>query len=260
MRLINAYKVGRNMNKIKMFNVSFDNITFNEFAFLIDEIISKKTPKYVVTCNVDHIMQLKNNKEFKQVYDEADVVTADGVPVIWASKLLKKPLKEKISGSDIFSEIGGHLEKKQHRIFFLGAGPGIADSAAKKLKKEYPKMNIVGSYSPSYGFEKNEEENYKIIQMIQESKADILFVGLGAPKQEIWIHNNYKKYNVPVSIGVGATFDFLSGNVKRAPKIFQKIGMEWLWRLCSEPKRLWKRYLMEDTKFLFLVFKELKKR
>jgi len=142
----------------------------------------------------------------------------------------------------------------------MGAAEGVVDQAAERLRKQFPGINIVGCYSPTYGFENNENEIQSILSMLSEKKPDILLVGVGAPKQEKWIYKYYAKYNIPVSIGVGATFDFIAGNVKRAPAIMQKYGMEWLWRLCQEPKRLWRRYLVEDARFFKLVLQELLQR
>lgn len=244
------------MEIVKMFNIDFNNYDFNDLSLFIDNRINDNKSSYIVTCNVDHIMKLQMDSEFYQVYQDADLVIADGMPIIWASKILGKPLKEKVSGSDIIPLLSKHFAQKQYKIFFLGAASGIAQKAAENLIKQYPEMKIVGTYSPSYGFENNNEEIRIIIDMIKTAKPDILFVGVGAPKQEKWIHKYYKEINVPVSIGVGASLDFLAGNIKRAPLIMQKTGLEWFWRLMQEPKRLWKRYLVDDSKFLILVIKE----
>jgi N-acetylglucosaminyldiphosphoundecaprenol N-acetyl-beta-D-mannosaminyltransferase len=248
------------MRKISMFNIKFDNYSFHDLFEFIDETIKKNEQKYILTCNVDHIIKIQKDKEFNNVYKNAHAVVADGMPVIWASKILKKPLKEKVSGSDIFDVLGNRFEKKGHKLFFLGAAEGVAEKAKKNLINRYPNINIVGTYSPSYGFENDEEENRKILKLLSEIKPDILLVGVGAPKQEKWIYKYYKEYKIPISIGVGATFDFLAENVTRAPRILQKIGLEWCWRLLQEPSRLWKRYLVEDTKFLSLLFKEIIKK
>lgn len=244
------------MEMVKMFNIDFNNYDFNDLSLFIDSRINNNKCSYIVTCNVDHIMKLQKDSDFYQVYQDADLVIADGMPVIWASKILGKPLKEKVSGSDIIPFLSKHFAQKQYKLFFLGAAPGIAQKAADNLINQFPEMKIVGNYSPSYGFENNNEEIREIIDMIKTAKPDILFVGVGAPKQEKWIHKYYKEIDVPVSIGVGASLDFLAGNIQRAPLIMQKIGLEWFWRLMQEPKRLWKRYLVDDSKFLALVIKE----
>ncbi|MGS2778926.1 WecB/TagA/CpsF family glycosyltransferase [Robertmurraya sp. GLU-23] len=245
------------MKKINMFGVAFDNYDFKDLQLFMDNQIAKKSPSYIVTCNVDHIMKLQSDEEFSKVYNQADLVVADGVPIIWASKLLGTPLKEKVSGSDIIPNLAEHFEDKRYKLYFLGAGPGVASKAKENLLKDYPQMQIVGTYSPTYGFEKKPDEINEIINDIKAKKPDILFVGVGAPKQEKWIYEHYQELNVPVSLGIGATIDFLAGNVRRAPVFMQKAGLEWFWRLMQEPKRLWKRYLVEDSQFLLMVLKEI---
>lgn len=240
-----------------MFDVNFDNYDFNDLLEFIDTSIVHQRHSYILTCNVDHVIKLRKDDEFRKVYSDAGAVVADGMPIIWASKLLKKPLKQKVSGSDLFTWLGEAFEDRGYRLFFLGAADGIPEKAMRNLQALYPNMNIVGCYSPSYGFENNEEENRHIVRLLQEARPDIVFVGVGAPKQEKWIYRYYETYRAPISIGVGATFDFLSGNVKRAPKLMQKTGFEWFWRLFQEPKRLWRRYLIEDSQFLVLLFKEI---
>ena len=244
------------MNKIKMFNINFDNITFHDLLEFILDAKKNKKKTYILTCNVDHVVQTTKDKEFAEIYSNADLVVADGVPIIWASKLLKKPLKQKISGSDILPVLGKEFEKHEITLFFLGAAEGVAQKAAGNLKIQFPNIKIVGCYSPPYGFEKNEEENKKILEMIKSAKPDVLMVGVGAPKQEKWIYKYYKQYDVPVSIGVGATFDFIAGKVKRAPVFMQKIGLEWFWRFLQEPRRLFKRYFIQDSIYLILFIKE----
>jgi len=210
----------------------------------------------VVTPNVDHIVQLQKNADLKKVYKDAALVLADGMPLLWAAKFLGTPLKEKISGSDLFPKLCEVAARKGYKLFFCGGREGAADAAKAVLEQKNLGLNVVGTYCPPFGFENDEEENNKIIAMIKDSKPDILFVGLGAPKQEKWIHKYKEKYQVPVSIGIGVSFEFIAGMVKRAPVWMQKAGLEWFWRLMMEPGRLWKRYLIDDMQFFGLVFKQ----
>ncbi|ENH98106.1 Teichoic acid biosynthesis protein [Gracilibacillus halophilus YIM-C55.5] len=248
------------MKKVSLFNINFDNYDFNDLSKFIDNSISRGDNRFIVTCNVDHIIKLRKSKSFSEVYRAADVVVADGAPIVWSSKILGKPLKSKLSGSDILPILGSSFENKKYKIFLLGAKEGVAKKASENLKKTFPNINIVGYYSPPIGFEESSYENEKIKKMLKRAKPDILFVALGAPKQELWIYNNYQDYNIPISIGVGATLDFIAGNIKRAPVFMQKIGLEWFWRLLKEPKRMWKRYLVEDSKFIYIFIKELLKK
>ena len=201
-------------------------------------------------------MKLRDEKDFREIYDGASLVVPDGMPLVWASKFLGDPLKEKVSGSDLVPRLCKLSAMKGYRMFFLGGRYGAAYEAMLVKKREHPLLNVVGAYCPPFGFENDSVENAKIVKMIQEAKPHILCVGLGAPKQEKWIYRHYKELNVPVSIGVGGTFEFISGMVDRAPSWMQNSGMEWAWRLAKEPGRLWKRYLIDDMKFFSMVLKQ----
>lgn len=243
------------MSRIKFLNTEVDNITMNEAVQKIEQLILNKKPSYVVTPNVDHIVKLETDKEFQEVYKEADLILTDGMPLIWISKMKKTPIKEKVSGSDLFPEVCKLAANKGYKVFLLGAAEGVAAKAAENLKEKYKGLNIVGTYSPSYGFEKNEEEIQQIIKMINEVKPEVLAVGLGAPKQEKFLYNYRNQLNVPVALAIGASIDFEAGNIDRAPKWMQHRGLEWFYRLCKEPKRMFKRYLVDDMKIFKLVFK-----
>ena len=160
-----------------------------------------------------------------------------------------------MSGSDLFPKVCDLASKNGYKVFLLGAAEGVADKAAKKLMKKYNGLEVVGTYSPSYGFEKNEDEIEKIIDIINTEKPDILAVGLGAPKQEKFLYRYKDKLNVPVSLAIGASIDFEAGNVDRAPIWMQNIGLEWFYRLIKEPKRMFKRYLIDDMKIFKLLIK-----
>lgn len=246
------------MEQVTIFDIRIDNVTLEEACNQILGFVENgEMHKYVVTPNVDHIIKIQRDKEFHHIYKNASLVLADGMPLVWAAKLLKKPLKEKVSGSDLFPVLCEKAARRNMRIFFLGGQEGVAQKAAEVLKRKYPEINIVGIYSPPFGFEKDEVENRKIINMINDTKPDILFVGLGAPKQEKWIYHHLKEINVPVSLGIGAAFDFVAGTKKRAPVWMQKAGLEWFWRFCLEPRRLFKRYFIDDVKFIYLFLREL---
>lgn len=243
------------MSRITFLNTEIDNLTMSEAIGEIDKLVINRKPSYVVTPNVDHIVKLEKDEEFKEVYKNADLILTDGMPLIWISKMKSTPIKEKVSGSDLFPEVCELAAKKGHKIFLLGAAEGVAAKAAKNLKKKYTGLNIVGTYSPSYGFEKKEDEIKKIIKIINEVKPDILAVGLGAPKQEKFLYKYKDKLNVPVSLAIGASIDFEAGNIERAPVFMQKCGLEWFYRLCKEPKRMFKRYIIDDMKILGLILK-----
>ena len=244
------------MKRVKIGNALIDNVSYTECIDIIKKKIHDHGKMYVVTPNVDHIVKLNSDKMFASVYREAGLVVADGMPLIWASKLLKTPIKERICGSDLFPDLCALASEKQYRLFFLGGLEGVAHEAASKLRNQFEGIKIEQIYSPPFGFEDDEAESRKIIDMINEVQPHILFIGVGAPKQEKWLYNNFKHLNINVGIGIGASFDFVAGNIKRAPVTIQNLGLEWFWRFLQEPRRLFRRYFVEDMQFLSIIFKQ----
>lgn len=243
------------MSRLSFMNTEIDNLTMDEAIKRIDELIQERKNAFVVTPNVDHIIQLERGGELVEAYKQADLVLTDGKPLIWISKWYGTPIKEKISGSDLFPKLCELAAKKQYSMFFLGAAEGVAAKAAENLKKKYQTLRIVGTYSPPKGFENDNDEIGKIIKMIKEAQPHILIVALGCPKQELFILHNREKLNVPLSLGLGASLDFEAGNVKRAPKWMANHGLEWVYRIFQDPKRLAKRYLVDDRKIIGLAFR-----
>ena len=243
------------MSRIKFMNTEIDNLTMEETLQVVDILIQKQKNAYVVTPNVDHIVKLESNENLKKAYSEADLILADGKPLIWASKIYRKPIKEKISGSDLFPELCKHSAKKSYKMFFLGAKEGVAAKAAEKLKEKYKGLEIVGCYAPPMGFENDSVELDKITSLIKSVNPHILILALGCPKQEIFAHQYRKAFNVPLTFCLGATLDFEAGNVKRAPHWMANVGLEWAYRMYKEPKRMFKRYVLEDWKFAKLFVK-----
>ncbi|MDM7498891.1 WecB/TagA/CpsF family glycosyltransferase [Lactococcus lactis] len=243
------------MTRMKFMNTEVDSLNMPEVLDRIDKLIQIKKNSYVVTPNVDHIVQLEKDSELQKVYKNADLILADGKPLIWISNYYKTPIKEKVSGSDLFPLLCEMAGKKGYKMFFLGAAKGVAARAATNLKKRYSNLEVAGVYSPPFGFEENEEEVEKILQMIIKSNVDILIVGLGAPKQEKFIFKYHDRLNVPISLGLGASLDFEAGNIKRAPKWMQRSGLEWFFRITQDPRRMFKRYIIDDLKIIRLVRK-----
>ena len=243
------------MARTKFMNTEVDNLTMQETLQEIEKIIKKNDSSYVVTPNVDHIVQLEKNQELRDVYANASLILTDGKPLIWISKLYGTPIKEKISGSDLFPLLCKLAAEKNYTMFFLGAAEDVARTAADNLIRKFPGLKVVGTYSPPFGFEKDEMEMNKIKSMINKTKPDILIVGLGCPKQELFMYHHCKELNVPISFGLGASLDFEAGNVKRAPKWMANNGLEWLYRITQDPKRMAKRYLVDDLKIFSLFWK-----
>ena len=243
------------MPRIKFLNTHVDNLTMNEALNVVDELVTQRTPSYVVTPNLDHIVTIETDSEFAEIYENANLIVADGKPLIWISKILKTPIKEKISGSDFFPKICELAAYKGYSIYILGAAEGVGKKAAENLKNKYPDLKIAGTYSPAFGFEEDNRELQKIREKILKAKPDILAVSLGSPKGEKFIYRHLKEYDVPLSISIGATIDFEAGKIKRAPKWISAIGFEWLFRITQDPKRLTKRYWNDAMRILPIIKK-----
>lgn len=243
------------MEKQVLLNTYINNLTMQETVDVIEQMIKVGEKSYVVAINVDVVMKIENDIYLKEIVDNANIVLVDGKPLVWISKLHGKPLKAKVSGSDLVPLICQKSAEKGYSIFIIGGKEGIANQAKYHLEKEFDGIKIVGTYAPPFGFEKNEDELKKINQMISSAHPDLLIVCFGCPKQEKWIYENISKYDAKVSICAGATVDFLAGNVKRAPRWMSEHGLEWFYRFMQEPKRLFKRYFMEDIKIVKLIIK-----
>ena len=243
------------MKKQKLLNTYVNNVDMDETLSAIGKMVENGEKKYIVAINVDVVMKIENDSYLKKITDNADMVLVDGKPLIWISKIHKKPVKAKISGSDLVPLLCEKSAKRGYSLFIIGGKEGIAEKAKLKLEEKYPNINVVGTYAPPFGFEKDEKELEKINRLISENKPDLLIACFGCPKQEKWIYENYQKYDAKVSICAGATVDFLAGNVNRAPKWMSEHGLEWFYRFLQEPKRMFKRYFIDDVKILKLVFK-----
>jgi len=239
------------MKKIQILNIEIDN--FSKIEFL--EILCSGV---VFTPNVDHLTKLQKDPEFVEAYSICDYKLCDSQILVYASKFLGTPIKEKVSGSDFFPAFYNyHRSNKDVKIFLLGAGQGVASKAQNKINQKIGRDIIVATYSPPFGFEKDEEECQNIVNMINDSGATVLAVGVGAPKQEKWIYKYKDRLpSIKIFMAIGATIDFEAGSVKRSPKWMSQVGLEWLFRMLCEPKRLWKRYLVDDLLFFLLILKQ----
>ena len=236
--------------EIDILNVTVDNIGFNELLKQLGQ------GGVVFTPNIDHLVKLQKDQEFYEVYMQADYRVCDSQLLLLASRFLGTPLKEKISGSDLFPAFYKFYAKSDDvKIFLLGGKEGAAEAAQQNINQKVGRKIIVETYCPPMGFENDPEECAKIIQIINESGANVLAVGVGAPKQEKWIaqHKNKLDHKIKTFFAIGATIDFEAGLTQRAPSWISQAGLEWLYRLLSEPKRLWKRYLIDDPVFFFLI-------
>ncbi|RZM82637.1 WecB/TagA/CpsF family glycosyltransferase [Leptolyngbya iicbica] len=245
------YEKGALSKRIEILNVGIDNLA-------VDEFLNNLNRGVVFTPNVDHLMRLREDQEFVKAYDVADYRVCDSQILMYASKFLGTPIKAKISGSDLFPMFcEHHRHNPKIKIFLLGGAEGVPQRAQKHINQRIGREIVVEAHSPTFGFEKDEAECQRIIEMIRNSSANVLIVGVGAPKQEKWIAKyQHQLPNIDIFMGVGAAIDFEAGNKLRSPRWMSEVGLEWLYRLLSEPKRLWKRYLFQDLPFLWLLLKE----
>lgn len=243
------------LNRRKFMNTYIDDVDQKGALEYIEMCIKNRTVGHVIQLNVDQIVRIEKDRYFKKICENCELLLVDGQPLMWIAKLYGRPFKEKISGSDLVPVLCGLAAEKGYSVFFLGAAPGIAKIAAENMQKEFPKLQVAGTYSPPVGFDTDAEEIEKINRILLNSGADMLFVGMGVPKQDIFIYENMEKYNIPMSFSVGGTIDFIAGIQKRAPKWVSEHGLEWLYRFFQEPKRLFKRYFVDDMKILELFWR-----
>lgn len=246
--------------QFKLFGITIDRLSMHETVQQIRDWLhaSERTCRYVVTPNVDHVVVLEKHTKFKQAYDKAALTVIDGNPVLWVARLLGESVPSTVRGSDLTPAIFACCNNNQEavKVFLLGAAAGVADRAAAKIMQQWPYVNVVGTMSPPYGFEKSVAESDAICSAINASGADLLVIGLGAPKQELWVHQYQQQLSVKVALCVGATIDFMAGEKSRAPVWMRKAHLEWLHRALSEPKRLGMRYLKDGIIYPRLVLKE----
>ena len=226
---------------IVMMGVPLDQLTTAQALEIISEMIASRTPHLLATANVDFLAQVQSDDTLRRILVDADLILCDGTPLIWMSKWLGDPLPERLAGSDMVPLLLDLAQEKGHRVFFLGGRDEVVAIAEEKIKERWPGLQIAGMYSPPFA-PMDEMDHAGICQRIRESKADMLFVSFGCPKQEKWLALNFREAGVPVAIGVGATIDFIAGAVKRAPVWMRKTGLEWFYRVAQEPKRLAHRY------------------
>lgn len=245
------------MDSIKIFNLRVDNITLDEAAAIVEKFLMEDKLKTIYTPNTEIVMAAKDDRDIRDIINDGDLVTPDGIGLIYGSRIKKKPLKERVTGFDLSIKILEIANEKGYSLFLLGGKEGVAKVAGENIIKKYPNIKLVGYhhgyFKGSHIGHNNHEEELSIIHRINEVKPDIIFVGLGFPKQEIWIDANKNRLKGKVIIGNGGTMDILSGNAKRAPEVFQKLGLEWLYRLIKEPSRI-RRQMVIPKFMLYILF------
>lgn len=238
---------------VKLLGVNVSALRMNEVLDIADECIANRSKLLVGILNVAKIVNIRKDLLLRAGIDESDIVLADGVPIVWLSRMLGTPLPERIAGIDLMYRLLERASEKNYSIYFLGAKPEVVKKVVETVKKSYPGLRVAG-FRDGY-FQQSEEP--EVAGDINESGADILFVAISPPKKETFLGKWRSTLNVPVCHGVGGSFDVIAGITRRAPLWMQKSGLEWLYRLIQEPRRMWKRYLVTNTIFMKLCIQEI---
>ncbi len=240
-----------------LFGVPFHDVTFDETVDWAVERMKSGPPGYLATANVDFLTQAWRDPELQRILLEADLVVADGMPIVWAARRFGPRLRQRVTGSDLVPRLAAACARERLRVFLLGGGPGVADAAGLALKKRHPDLIICGTYSPPkadvLGLAHEE-----ILARLAEARPHLLLVAFGAPKQEKFINLHVRSWSVPLAIGVGGSLDFMAGAQRRAPVVLQRLGLEWAWRMTTDPRRLFGRYA-ENLRFFFTSYRALRR-
>ena len=238
--------------RVRIGQLEIDAVTLAQALEGIAELVNRRHGGAVFTPNVDHIVKAERLPDFRRAYSCADLCLADGMPLVWASRLLGSPLPEKVSGSDLVLPLMRLAAERRWRVYLLGGGPGVAEEAGEKLARKFGAL-IVGTDSPVVGSDGIDESSEQTLERLATARPDLVLVAFGAPKQELWIDRCADRLGPAVAVGVGGSLDFITGQVRRAPTWMSRAGLEWLFRLVQEPRRMWRRYLVEDPAFIGIV-------
>jgi N-acetylglucosaminyldiphosphoundecaprenol N-acetyl-beta-D-mannosaminyltransferase len=232
-------------------------------ALGMDEVLDRAAamsagsiPCHIITANVDHVVGNHRRPALRAIFARAALTVPDGVPLLWAARLLKAPLAGRVNGTDLMERLSDLAARRGFAIFLLGGPEGSAATAARRLQERFPGLDVCGTCAPTLGFEARPLESEAVRALLRERRPQILFVSLGYPKGLRWIDENQAACGIPLAIEVGASFRYLAGEMRRAPRWMQRHGLEWLWRLGHEPRRLGKRYLLRDLPFFYYLLRQ----
>jgi N-acetylglucosaminyldiphosphoundecaprenol N-acetyl-beta-D-mannosaminyltransferase len=240
-------------NNTEMFSVLGVRIGALQITDVIERmqawISQRDGSHFIAVVNVHVVMEAQHDPSFRRVLETADLRVPDGMPLVWVGRARGHQLQRRVYGPDLLVDFCQHTQDLGYRHFFYGGAPGVPEALTKSLKQKFPGLNVVGSYSPPFRHLTAEEDSQEV-EMIRVAKPDVLWVGLGCPKQERWISEHLDRLGVPIMVGVGQAFDIHSGRSKQAPSWLREHGLEWLYRLVAEPRRLWRRYLLYNSQFI----------
>lgn len=238
-------------NRYQILNTYVNAISMDETIKEVEKIIENKKPTQHVVINASKVNLMEKDDNLRKIVNSCPLINADGASIVWAAKKFGIPLKERVTGCDLFQELVGVAAKKGYRVYLFGAKEEVVTKVKEIYEKQYPGIQIVG-YRNGYFTEEDEEE---IVRNMAESGADMMFVAFSSPKKEYWVNKYINQLNIPFVMGVGGSFDIVAGVTVRAPEWWQKHGLEWLYRFIQEPRRMWKRYIIGNFKFVMLTYK-----
>ncbi|GAB1390914.1 MAG: hypothetical protein AMXMBFR78_17780 [Rubrivivax sp.] len=241
--------------RIEMMGCIIDNLSMEETLQTIEGFIASGKPHQHVVVNVDKLVKVQKDPELRRIINDCALINADGMPVVWASRLLGKRLKERVAGVDLFDALMGRAAVKGWRVFLLGAKEEVVAQVRALYTERYPALVIAGHRN---GYWKPEEEQ-QVVDEITAARADLLFVAISSPKKEQFLGTYQARMRIPFAMGVGGTFDVFAGKVKRAPLWMQRAGLEWFFRFLQEPRRMFRRYFIEDAAFIGILAREMRR-
>ena len=245
------------MQRITLMGCHIDNLSMEDTLVKVEEFIQSGQPHQHVVVNVDKLVKASRDESLRRIINDCALINADGMPVVWASRLLGTPLKERVAGVDLFEALMRRAVDKGWRVFLLGAREDVVRAVRDTYLRKYPPLLIAGWRN---GYWNGEQEEAEVVEQIRASRADLLFVAISSPKKEIFLGRHQAAMQIPFAMGVGGTFDVAIGRVRRAPRWMQKSGLEWLFRFMQEPRRLFRRYFIDDMAFIWLLIKEAARR
>jgi N-acetylglucosaminyldiphosphoundecaprenol N-acetyl-beta-D-mannosaminyltransferase len=241
-----------NTKKVNLFGTAIDCLTLEETIALVEEIVEERTPRQHVVVNALKIAMMNSDPKIREIVNSCDIINADGLPVVWASRLLKKPLPERVAGVDLFLKLVERCAMRGYRPYFLGATSDVLEKTVAAFMCLYPQLLIAGFRNGYF----SEADETKVAEAVRDSRADMLFVGISSPKKERFLNRYINTMQVPFCMGVGGSFDIVAGKTRRAPSWMQTSGLEWLHRVLEEPRRMWWRYTKTNSIFIWMVLQE----
>jgi N-acetylglucosaminyldiphosphoundecaprenol N-acetyl-beta-D-mannosaminyltransferase len=243
--------------RITLMGCQIDNLSMEDTLGRIEGFIQSGKPHQHVVVNVDKLVKASRDPELRQIINDCALINVDGMPVVWASRLLGKPLKERVAGVDLFEALMRRAGEKGWRVFLLGAREEVVSQVADTYRRKYPRLVLAGYRN---GYWQGEDEERAVVEQVRASRADLLFVAISSPKKEQFLGRYQAEMKIPFAMGVGGTFDVAIGRVKRAPRWMQASGLEWFYRFLQEPRRMFRRYFIDDMAFIWLLIKEAARR